>query len=225
MSSPIKREGFIAKIFTKTGEGKKGPWTKYSFKLMDDQGVEGEEYISFGFDKPPFAEGDYVSLETLEGKYGHDYIQGTGTISKDKGPAPAKQNTYKGKGGKGGGYKQDPAREGRIVWQHSQEMALRKMDILLQNDGLPLTKTTGKANQAKRFEELSAMLNKFEVEAYEDAMNPQRVIDRVGDAGAVAKPVSQLPEDANETPEDVQVEETTTDAPFEDGAPTAQGTF
>ncbi len=80
--------GTIEKLHTKTGMGKKGPWTRYS-------AVIGGEWYNFGFQAPGVAEGDTVNVTFDVDQYGnqvkaHQVIEG-GTNLQAVPAAPAAQ--------------------------------------------------------------------------------------------------------------------------------------
>ena len=186
-------EGVVAKIATKTGNGKRGKWTLYSFQLTSDSG-QGT-WITYGFDKePPFDEGDRVSIEAQEDNNGYlKYVEGTGRIVSGKpvakGISSAAQPTAdSGKSAAAEPTKREVAeasRQNQIVWQHSQEMAIATVGLLLQHDGLPMTTSKTKASQAQRFDEIVAAVDKFTVKFAND-VTTGRVPNTVADMGVVS---------------------------------------
>ena len=54
MSNEVTVEGFVVRIFEKSGTNARGPWTAYSVKVASAEGVEDPLWYQFGFDKPPF---------------------------------------------------------------------------------------------------------------------------------------------------------------------------
>lgn len=172
-------KGFVSKLLEKNVTSKKTnkQFVAYSVKIEQENGVEYDQWFDFGFDRPPFNEGDYITFSAgQQGKY-WSYAKGTGRVVKN----PPARNTAKPTSepvsgptvhGPAGG---EPAaqaagtdRQSQIVAQHSQEVAIRRLAVFLEYEALPMTEAKTKSGTAKRFDELSAMLHKFEVEAYND---------------------------------------------------------
>ena len=70
----------------------------------------------------------------------------------------------------------------RIVYQNARSHALAFLEILAGNDGLPITAATGKANKAKRYDELKDILDKLTVEFFNDT-STLRLTESIADAG------------------------------------------
>ena len=95
-----KAEGFVTKIFTKTGNSARGKWVADSFKIADAEGNEDSFFYRMGFrekgklDVPPaFNEGDYIRFEYSDNDdKTRDYVKGTGVKVKNtpENHAPAK---------------------------------------------------------------------------------------------------------------------------------------
>ena len=74
-------------------------------------------------------------------------------------------------------------------------------------DALPITAASGKANKAKRYEEIMVIFDKLRVKLYNDAQDIERVLAAHADEGAVEDNAPQpLPEGEIEEPE-AEVEE------------------
>lgn len=196
-------KGFIAKLTGKTVNTRRGEATAYSFKVEAENGNEIDQWFDFGFDKPPFVEGDYIAFEAEENDKGFwRYIKGSG--SKPKNP-PARASAKRagsqesGKGpakesGTAGSTASGADRQTSIVMQHSQEMAVLTVAALLAADALPTTEAKSKAGTAKRFNELVAAIDKFTVKFYHDAVTA-RLLDTVSDFGVIdTSPDAELPE-------------------------------
>lgn len=63
-------------------------------------------------------------------------------------------------------------------------MGLRAAALLLEHDGIPMTKASNKAGEAKRFEEIVAVIDKLTVKFYRDA-ETGRLLETVADMGVV----------------------------------------
>lgn len=196
-------EGIVKKISTKTGRGKRGSWTLYSFVLGLDNGSESG-WITFGFDKePPFEEGDRVSVGAEEDNNGYlKYVEKSGRIiaatKPTGGGAVASGNAASAQTASSAPVNNGPetalspnkrevaeaARQNQIVNQHSQEMAIAIVGLLLQHDGLPMTTAATKASQAKRFEEITAAVDKFTIKFHNDVVTG-RLATTVADMGVV----------------------------------------
>ncbi len=203
----MKFVGFVKRINVKEGRGKRGPWKAYSAKIEKDDGSEYNEWVSLGFDAPPFKEGDYVQLETEENEGRQQYVKGSAKVKKNA-PARASQNTSnKGStggtatgGAQGGTGFNEPARQASITYQSSRKDAIEIVSLLLANGALPMSEAKTKAGTAKRFDEITAAVEKFTVELYNDVTS-LRVLGRVADAGVVkadASAKNDLPEDATD---------------------------
>ena len=184
-------KGFVKKINTKTGQGKRGPWTAYSIKLEKDDGTEYEEWISCGFDAPKASEGDYVVIETQKNERGYETAA---SIKRLKNP-PSRTVGNSAAGG-GPGQATGDNRQNSIIYQSSRKDAVSIIQVLLENDALPLSAATTKAGAARRYEEVIALVNKLTVQFYND-VNTLRLLDSVQDAGAQTKDVGKLPDDSD----------------------------
>jgi hypothetical protein len=183
--------GYVKKVNTKTGSGKRGPWTLYSGILELDNGTESG-WISFGFERPPFNEGSYISIETQETERGLDYVAGSGKVlpppskpaasvpAAGSTAAPAKQSGYVGTASKPSGFVD---RNDSIVYQSSRKDAIALIALLLEHDALPMSASTAKAGQSKRFEEIQAYADKLTVQFFHD-VGSLRLLQSVVDAGA-----------------------------------------
>lgn len=172
--------GEIKKINSRSGKGKKPPyrsWTAYSLIVAQENGEESG-WLNAGFEAPPFNEGDYVTVTTETGAKGYEDIK---EIVKAERPAQSKANT----GASGEVSEEGIAdKQTQIVLQHSQEMAIAEVALLIANNALPLSAATNKGGTAKRFEEIHAAINKLTVERFFDVVTG-RLLETVADAGEV----------------------------------------
>lgn len=195
-------KGVVSKIATKTGTNRRGQWTLYSFITKDDSGNE-RGWVTYGFEFPPFKEGDLIEYETeQDGEY-TKYKQGTGKIlrrPKDQPattPAASASTTTASSSTASTGY---DARQQQIVLQHSQEMAIQATALLLEHDALPITKASTKAGEAKRFEEIVASVDKLTVKYFNDVVSG-RLLVTVPDMGVVSTaPDGPIPTASAEQP-------------------------
>jgi len=191
----VQLEGIVKKISTKTGTGRKGPWILYSFALGLDNGTE--QWVTFGFGKaPPFAEGDRIGIEANEDDKGYlVYVQGTGRIipaaevPAGNGGSVATQSTVATSAGASTNQASQQAssydpRQAQIVHQHSQEMAIAAVGLLLAHEGLPITGAKTKAGEAKRFDEILAFVDKLTIKFQNDVITG-RLNSTVADMGVV----------------------------------------
>lgn len=211
-------EGVVKKISTKTGKGRGGKaWTLYSFVLGLDDGSESE-WITFGFDKePPFEEGDRVNVGAESDKNGYlKYKEGSGRIVSTKPvgsgaatgvsePQPAARAGTEGAAAPSAISPRavaEDTRQRQIVAQHSQEMAIGIVGLLLQHNGLPVTGAQTKAGEAKRFEEIVAAVDKFTIKFHNDVVTG-RLNATVADMGVVSVMAKDAipPADAKKTGE------------------------
>lgn len=199
--------GYVKKINTKTGSGKRGPWTLYSSILELDDGTDSG-WISFGFEKPPFSEGSYISIETQKTDRGVDYVPGSGKVLPPPSKPPVKNAATAANPSATtadtavpraiGGYVD---RQDSIVYQSSRKDAIALIGLLLEHDALPMSASTAKAGQAKRFEEITAYVNKITVQYVADVQSGrlfQSVVDAGAETAAAAEPVRGLTGDDND---------------------------
>lgn len=177
-------EGTIERIHTKTGQGKRGPWTKYS-------AVINGEWYSFGFNNPRLNEGDNVKVQFEEGQYGKDVKQHK---VLDSSPAPTSPAASSG----GGKFVPNADRERGMQWGNASNVAATLICKMADIEALPLSAATSKANKAKRYDEFMELFNKIRVELFNDSLDIDRVLERVADAGAVEEVVPPALPDAEE---------------------------
>jgi hypothetical protein len=176
-------QGYVKKVNTKDGKGKRGPWTLYSCIIEQDDGTESG-WISCGFDKPPFAEGSYISMETSKDDKYTNYVVGSAKVLEPPKRAPASTPVAPASSGapteRKGAYVD---RNDSIVYQSSRKDAIALVSLLLEHDALPLSTATAKSGIAKRFDEVTAFVDKLTVQYYGDVQTG-RVLQSVVDAGA-----------------------------------------
>jgi len=182
-------EGKITKWHVKEGMGQRGPWKKFSAIINDG-------WINFGFNDPGYKEGDVLKVEVeVDPKFGaqakqHKKLEGAAAAAV---PAPANNSSSGGGGHNGMG----------AAWGNASNVAASLIVTLKDLDALPLTAAAGKANKAKRYDEVLGIFNKMRVQLFLDAEDPQRVIDMYPDAGAVEdSSPAELPVPEIEEPEE-----------------------
>ncbi len=177
------REGVIEKMHTKSGTGKRGAWTKYS-------AVINGEWVNFGFDNPGYSEGQTVKVLVEQDQYG---LQVKQHRLSDVQQEAANNPSSGGNGGSGGG----------AAWGNASNVASVLITTMKDLDALPITAATGKANKAKRYDEIMDIFNKIRVQLYNDSLDPERVISQYPDAGEVeTNEPTPLPDAAEESDED-----------------------
>lgn len=208
-------KGFVGKINEKSGQGSRGPWTLYSTKIAKPDGTEYPQWITFGFDAPTVKEGDYVKIETEKDDRNNEKVV---SVKKLKNPPERKAVEKKSSGGfrgNGGGNKFDgsgiqnrsnPADVERMSYANARDHAIKVVELLLAQNALPLSKTATKAGEAKRFSEITAMIDKLTVQFQKDGVS-LRLLETVADGRAVAedkaaKKVEPLPDDSDEDEEE-----------------------
>lgn len=169
-------QGTVQAIESKSGQGRRGPWTLWRVQ------IDGRWY-SYGFDAPPPAkEGDVVSFAAVDGDKGANIVKGSLAViqptTKAKSEVPAASTTQ-------------PDRTVSIVMQHSQEMAIRHVSNLLTAGAISLS-GTGKASEAKRYAELTAITDKLTIKFYNDAV-AGRLLGVVADTPPVAETAADSP--------------------------------
>src|SRR3990167_5779569 len=214
MGDRIKVEGFVEKIFVKEGTNARGAWQAFSIKVQKASGEVDPRFYQFGFERPKFAEGDYVAFEAeVKDEKAAKFIEGTGHKPKNPPSKPAPQQRqggggYAGKPGGGGGYKprlpvesklfgqigqnstEDDVR--RISYASARTAALSAIDLLLKNDALPMSAAKTKAGQASRFDEVTAAIDKMTIEYFFDSATGRK-LSTVADAGTKESRVTGLP--------------------------------
>lgn len=206
----MKFAGFIVRISEKHGKMNKKPyraWHLYSLKLQKPSGEEYDQWVSLGFrDEPtiqelPISEGDFVELEANEDDRGNwKVVEGSAKKTKApprptasaSGPSRSSGSTGSSEQGPKYGYRTDPEDAKRITWSNARDHAIQVVALLLLNKALPLSGATGKAAEAKRFDEVKAAIDKITVELYNDSMS-LRKLETVGDTVPDTKPDAALP--------------------------------
>jgi hypothetical protein len=188
--------GFVIKINTKTGQGKRGPWTAYSLKLEGEDGVEIKEWLSYGFTAPKFKEGDYVKLNAEKDDKGYLKID-VDSVKVAKNP-PARA----GKGGGGdapqsGGSSRGNYSKGGVDWNSAVARSIELVDLLIKHDALTLSAAKGAGGIEKRRVEIEAMVDKYSVKLYNDVIT-LRLLETVADTKADTKPDGELPAEGDD---------------------------
>lgn len=219
--------GFVANISSR----KAGRGMAYSFRLETEKGedweYDGKTWIGFGFEKPPFAEGDFIEGECEVNEKGYlQYIKGSGRQVKNP---PARARAKNSDAVSNGSAASTPRmaseaeptgvadRQTQIVLQHSQEMAIAAVGVLLQHDALPMSEAKNKAGTAKRFAEISAMIDKMTRKYYDDVVTGQ-LLTVVAPELISTEPDGQIPPPATQQPKRVKVsteEDAGSGKPFE----------
>lgn len=200
--------GFIRNTNARQSKpGAKKAWTAYSAEIHALDGKVTK--IGFGFDQPSVGFGDYVTLEANEQ---NGYLQVDQTTIQRLDPPKQEEpkrlaDTAQAASTEGAGpiVNRGADRQESIVMQHSQEMAIRFLEVLASHDALPFSKAAGKAATAKRFEEFVGSLDKLTVKFYNDSMTT-RILATVQDMGVIdTSASSDLPtkEDKNVAVDDL----------------------
>lgn len=185
--------GYLDATDMKSGKSKSGrAWTMY-------KGAVGGKWVSFGFDQPKVAKGDYVEIVT-EMENDFEVVKSArkidppaaGTASSAHGPVVTVPYIDK--------------RQASIVYQSSRKDALEFVNLLIAQDALPVSSAKTSAGKAKRYEEILALVDKLTVQFFYD-VETLRNLDRVVDAGAEGPAPASLPEDAQPEEEEKTVTE------------------
>ena len=188
----MEQIGYLKKLATKTGSGKRGPWTAYSGKMEKADGTEYQEWISFGFDKPNVQEGGYYKITTDKDAKGYEKVS---KIEAAEPPKKAHQAATQAVRGTPTSSTQE-----FIHYQSARSNALAFVELAVKLDALPLIQTKGKAGEAKRFDEIQALVDKLTVQFFYDT-NTLRLLSSVEDAGA-AEAAKDEEEDEEPAPGD-----------------------
>jgi hypothetical protein len=192
--------GTLVVLNTKKGNGARGPWTAYSGKVVRPNGEEYEEWLSFGFKKPDCAQGDEVVITAKkeEGFWKVTDVEVTKPADSEESGSVASSGSGTGASSAGSSVPQESSsskaspsgKEQKIHYQNSRTAAIQVADLLLKHKAVPLSATTGKAGEAKRFEEVTALVNKLTVILYHDLESFRLVndIEDVYEAQPAAEP-------------------------------------
>lgn len=184
--------GFIQKVAVKTGKGKKPPfkpYTLYSLKLADENGVELEQWFGAGFNKPEVKEGDYVLLTAEQNSLGYWDVKGIKPLKN----APAKASAPASGGNTSGS---TISTQSSIHYQSARNCAIEVIKLLVETKSLPVSAAQTKAGEAKRYEEIMALVDKLTVRFYVDT-ETQRILESVTDEGAVEEQEVHVPGEAD----------------------------
>ena len=197
-----KAEGFVTKIFTKSGNSARGKWVADSFKIADAEGNEDSYFYQMGFrekgklDVPPaFVEGDFIRFEYDDkDDSARTYKPGTGVKVKNAPERAAPAQSAAPAPGTGGNTQQN------IHYQNSRTAAIETVGLLLNNNALPITGAKTKAGEAARYDEIVAAVNKLTVQFFND-LESFRLFETVSDAGVVDTSADEeLPDAEPEAP-------------------------
>lgn len=166
--------GTVKKLNSKTGTSKRGKWELFSMIMENEDGSESG-WISLGFDKPSFGEGQYAEYTTEATPKGLNLTSFT-KKEKPQAASPSYQAPAQSQSN-------HVSVQDSIVYQSSRKDAIALIALLLEHDGLPMSASAAKAGQAKRFEEITAMVDKITVQYVRDVQTG-RILEQVVDAGA-----------------------------------------
>lgn len=192
-------EGFIKKMVTREGSGKRGPWALDNI-LVADAGGEELGWFGLGFRNdvsvaPKCVEGDYLRFEwEPDGQY-KNVVKGSARKVKD---APEQQATPTSTAPAAAVTSAVGSTQQNIHYQNSRTAAIELVGLLLEHKALPMTGATTKAGTAARFEEITAAVDKQTVQFYND-LETFRLFETVADAGEIDTGADgQLPDDEGE---------------------------
>jgi len=186
--------GDIAVLIAKKVDGRNGPITAYSAKITKPSGEEYAEWVGFGFKKPICEKGDNVKIAAKQenGYWKAVDVEITAKGEDQEAGEPEQAEPVSGaSGSKASAASSAPAVSSssskkttvdqRIGYQNSRTAALQLAGLLLANKAVPLVATAGKAGDAKRFEEVTALVDKLTVKLFHD-LETFRLIADVEDA-------------------------------------------
>ena len=189
--------GEIAVLSKRKVDGRNGPITAYSAKIVKPDGEEYDEWVGFGFKKPECEKGDSVKIAAKKEngfwKAVDVEVTAKGESQDEAGEAEQEEQGSGDSGSKGkdassvravsSSSKEPPSglKDKRIGYQNSRTAALELASLLLQHKAVPLAATAGKAGDAKRFEEVTALVDKLTVKFVYD-LETFRLMTDVEDA-------------------------------------------
>jgi hypothetical protein len=180
--------GTVAILAEKEFNGRNGKAYAYSAKVEKADGSEYEEWLGLGFKKPDFEKGDEVVITAQKEKGFWKAIEVEVTKRQTAGDQDQEDQESGASGSAGSAASSAPAASSSrkiktdesIHYQNSRTAAIALTDLLLRNNALPVTGTTGKAGTAKREEEITAVVNKYTVILYHD-LQTFRLINDIED--------------------------------------------
>lgn len=185
--------GEIAVLTARKVDGRNGPITAYSAKVIKPDGEEYDEWVGFGFKKPICEKGDSVKISAIKEKgfWKAVDVEVTEQAGQEAGEPEQAEPVSGPSGSKDKGASSVPVASSsvskkttvdqRIGYQNSRTAALQLAGLLLTNKAVPLVATAGKAGDAKRFEEVTALVDKLTVKLFHD-LETFRLINDVEDA-------------------------------------------
>jgi hypothetical protein len=177
--------GELVRLNSREVQGRNGPVTAYSGKICKPDGEEYEEWVGFGFKKPACRQGDSVviSAKKENGFWKTVDVEVTekagepDSASGDNGSSrPAKESVQAASPSKNGSRQTQQ----NIHYQNSRSAALELTGLLLLNKAVPLSATVGKSGEAKRFAEITALVDKLTVSYFHD-LETFRLINDIED--------------------------------------------
>jgi hypothetical protein len=176
--------GFVVKINTKNGTGKTGkPWTLYSIKLESEDGTELKDWLSIGFDRPKFKEGDYVKLTAAPNKNGYMQVDANSVLVSKNPPARGgSKGEVSGASASTGSSSRGNYSKGGVDWNSAVARSIELVDLLIKHDALNLSAAKGASGIEKRRTEIEAIVDKYTVKLYNDVMS-LRLLETVQDPG------------------------------------------
>lgn len=189
-------EGRVVRLNTKTGTNSRGNWVLYSLKLAEENGDE-LPWASVGFKHPNVNEGDSVSFTAEEKDGRYSIVQGTTVkkIAAEKPATPVKATATAAAAAKPAkavaaapNYRgTHPEDAKRMTYAAARSAAIQVVGLLLMNKGLPISQAATKAADAKRFDEVTAAIDKLTVQFHHDGMSLRKletVADTVTDTAS-----------------------------------------
>jgi hypothetical protein len=191
--------GTVVFLNTKEVQGRNGPITAYSCKVAKANGEEYKEWVSLGFKRPAFKQGDEVVIACKEenGFWRAVDVEVTKEATADEAgdQEPAERvsgasgskasGASSGRAASSSSSKMTPAdwdlKDRKIQYQSSRNAAIELVNLLLTHKAAPLTATAGKAGDAKRFEEVTALVDKLTVKFQHDT-ETFRLLNDIEDA-------------------------------------------
>jgi hypothetical protein len=203
--------GFVKEVTQKSGQGRNGkPYTLYGVVVVSKEGRDLGRFGA-GFDAPACKKDDYVQFSvttTADGKYYN--IEGPIKVSQQKREPPAAAAAALSAPSTA---EQKEATQKAIQYQAARNAAIEVVKILGSAKALPITGAATKAGEAKRYDEILAIVDKLTVRFNFDT-ETLRVLDTVQDEGTVETPAQTGDEAAAEgdgTPDEDFVDD---DIPF-----------
>jgi hypothetical protein len=183
--------GELVRLNSREVNGRTGPIKAWSGKVQKPDGEEYDEWVGFGFKKPPCNQGDSVVI--LAKKENGFWKAVDVEVTKEATAAGDEDETASESSASGSSRaanssarpvsssKSSSKNSQEIHYQNSRTAAIQLADLLIRSKAAPISSADTKVGVAKRFEEVTALVNKLTVTLYHD-LETFRLVKDIEDA-------------------------------------------